>query len=54
MDATGKNVLLIVRQIMSGTNSIKVDNISNLGNGIYTIQVIAGDEIFNQRVVIRH
>jgi uncharacterized repeat protein (TIGR01451 family) len=54
MDATGKTVLLNIERLVSGSNSIRMEDIRNLKNGIYTIQVIAADEIFNERIIIRH
>lgn len=54
MDATGKTVLYKLQQLVSGVNSFEMENISNLQNGVYTIQVIEGEEIFNQRLIIRH
>ncbi len=53
LDMTGKTVLSTSRLISAGVNSFRIDEITKLADGLYTVQVIEGQEVFNERIVIR-
>jgi uncharacterized repeat protein (TIGR01451 family) len=53
MDATGKMVFSAIQPLTAGVNSFRIDDIAHFANGIYTVQVIAGQETFNERLIIK-
>jgi protocatechuate 3,4-dioxygenase beta subunit len=52
-DMNGKTVVLRNDKLVAGTNTIAINNLSGLTNGTYAVQIIAGEEIFTERLVIR-
>ncbi|MEP7280085.1 MAG: T9SS type A sorting domain-containing protein [Bacteroidota bacterium] len=53
LDITGKLVLSVLQPLTAGLNSFRVDDITRLSNGIYTLQVIKGPQTFNEKLIIR-
>ncbi len=54
LDATGKRVLQQSQRVYNGNNHFQIAGISTLQQGVYVVQVIIQNEIFNQRLIIRH
>ena len=50
---TGKTVLLNSRLLTAGINSFRMNDITKLAEGLYTVQVMEGREVFNERIIIR-
>ncbi|MEP6749150.1 MAG: T9SS type A sorting domain-containing protein, partial [Bacteroidota bacterium] len=53
MDITGKLVLSKLQPLTAGINSFRIDDIVRLANGIYTVQIIGGQQTFNERLIIK-
>jgi len=54
LDATGKRVLQQAQRLYNGNNNFQINGVGALQQGVYVVQVIVQDEIFNQRLIIRH
>lgn len=52
IDATGKLVLKQQNQVSEGLNSISINNQGRLQPGIYTVQVMADDEILSSKLSV--
>lgn len=52
-DAIGRNVFQKNLQFMSGDNTVTLPEISSLKNGLYYVKLIFGDEVIQDRLVIR-
>jgi hypothetical protein len=53
LDMTGKIVLREQRTVESGQNSITLNQLSRLSEGVYTIFIRTGDRMERERIVIR-
>jgi uncharacterized repeat protein (TIGR01451 family) len=53
VDATGKRIQQQVQQLIAGDNNVTVTAVSSLPVGIYMVQVVVNNEVFNQRLVIQ-
>lgn len=53
LDMTGKLVLREQRTVESGQNSITLNQLSRLSEGVYTIFIRSGDRMERERIVIR-
>ncbi|MEO6314229.1 MAG: T9SS type A sorting domain-containing protein [Chitinophagaceae bacterium] len=53
LDASGKTVLSKQRLLSTGINSFRIDDIARFADGLYTIQIIDGQDVFNERIVIK-
>jgi hypothetical protein len=51
-DATGKVVLKQQTSLLTGNNSIVINNITTLAQGYYTIRLIANDEVFSSKLLV--
>jgi len=51
-DATGKTVLKQQANILTGNNSIAINNMSALSEGYYTIRLVVNDEVFSTKLII--
>jgi uncharacterized repeat protein (TIGR01451 family) len=54
LDAAGKYVSQKTQSLVSGANSILLDGLDKLPEGVYTLQIIISNEVFNQRLIVRH
>lgn len=52
LDVTGKLILKQQNQLSEGLNSISISNNSRLQPGIYTVQVIADDEVLSSKLSV--
>ena len=53
LDMTGKIVLREQKTVESGQNSITINQLSRLSEGVYTIFIRIGDRWERERIVIR-
>lgn len=52
IDMNGRVVFSRQQLVNSGLNMIALNNLSAFGNGSYTVQVLAGKEVYNSKLVI--
>ena len=53
IDNSGKQILTKSFNVSNGNNSIMVDQLGNLPRGIYVIQVMMNNKLYNQKIVKR-
>jgi hypothetical protein len=51
IDNTGKPLMIKSFNVSNGSNSILVDQLGNLPRGIYVIQVMLNNKLYNQKIV---
>jgi hypothetical protein len=51
IDNAGKQIMLKSFNVYSGTNSVLVDQLGSLPRGIYVIQVMFNNKLYNQKIV---
>ncbi len=51
MDEAGKQILNKSFSIYNGTNSLMVDQLGHLPKGIYVIQVMVNNNLYNQKLI---
>jgi len=54
LDATGKQVLQQSQSVYKGVNNFQLTGTGNLQQGVYVVQLLVQDEIFNEKLIIRH
>jgi len=52
VDASGKVVLRQVLKAVSGVNTVELTGLNKFSNGVYTVQIIIGDMIISQKLVL--
>jgi Ig-like domain CHU_C associated/Secretion system C-terminal sorting domain len=52
VDAIGKTVLVQKQKVSKGNNVIQLNNLSNYNNGVYSLQVLANDEVITHKLII--
>ncbi len=53
LDAAGKHILSQSHQVYSGTNNFELNEVSALQKGVYIVQIVLNDKVFNQRLIIQ-
>jgi len=51
-DNAGQVVAIQKENVAKGKNSLEISNLSRLGNGIYSVQLIINNEIYTVKLVI--
>ncbi len=51
-DATGKSVLQQQSNVLAGNNSIVINNVIKLGEGMYTVKLVTSNETYSSKLII--
>ncbi len=52
LDGTGKSVWVRLSTLSAGTNSITIDPLSQLSQGVYTLQIVTSTQVVSKQIVI--
>ena len=53
LDMTGRLVYAKPQLLASGANSIRIEEVTNLAGGLYTVQIVEGQDSYNERLIIK-